>query len=108
MRLMGVSNLFKVLADPLRREILVLRAADAEAAQRVRDRVEAYLERRRKETNNYLPEAYKLLMAAKESPTSPGHPPPVWRTTISSSVRTQWLTIPSGPVPSGLSGWSVA
>ena len=47
------------------REILVLRAADAEAAQRVRGRVEAYLERRRKETDNYLPEAYKLLMAAK-------------------------------------------
>ncbi len=47
------------------REILVIRAADREAAERVRGLVEAYLERRRKETRDYLPEAYQLLAAAK-------------------------------------------
>ena len=47
------------------REILVLRTPDRDAAERVRGRVEAYLERRRRETRNYLPEAYRLLAEAK-------------------------------------------
>ena len=47
------------------REILVIRAADNDAAGRVKQRVENYLEQRRLETQNYLPAAYQLLRAAK-------------------------------------------
>lgn len=46
-------------------EIVVLRAVDKDAAQRVAGLLENYLEQRRKETRNYLPEAYKLLEAAR-------------------------------------------
>lgn len=46
------------------REILVLRAADADAAARLKEQVDSYLEQRRRETQNYLPEAYRLLNAA--------------------------------------------
>ena len=46
------------------REILVLRAVDTESAVQVKSRVEAYLDQRRKETQNYLPEAYRLLTKA--------------------------------------------
>ena len=47
------------------REILALRAVDADAAGRIAQRLENYLEQRRKETRNYAPEAYQLLAAAK-------------------------------------------
>lgn len=47
------------------REVLVLRAADKDAAARIAELLEDYLEQRRKETRNYLPEAYKLLEAAR-------------------------------------------
>ena len=47
------------------REILALRTGRPEAAEQVRVKLEAYLERQRKETRDYLPEAYKLLSAAK-------------------------------------------
>ena len=46
-------------------EIVVLRAADKDAAQRIAGLLESYLTQRRKETRNYLPEAYKLLENAK-------------------------------------------
>ena len=47
------------------REILAVRAADKEAAERVAALAEKYLERRMKETRNYAPEAYQLLSEAK-------------------------------------------
>ena len=47
------------------REVLVLRANDKDAAARIAAQLEGYLEQRRKETRNYLPEAYKLLENAK-------------------------------------------
>ena len=47
------------------REILVIRAADKDAAGRIVQQMENYLEMRRKETRNYLPEAYQLLAQAK-------------------------------------------
>ena len=47
------------------REILAVRAADKEAAERVAGLAEKYLERRMKETRNYAPEAYQLLSEAK-------------------------------------------
>jgi len=47
------------------REVIVLRAKDKDAAARIAQMLEGYLEQRRKETRNYLPEAYKLLEAAK-------------------------------------------
>ena len=47
------------------REILVVLAADADAAKRVAEMAEAYLERRLDETRNYAPEAYRLLTQAK-------------------------------------------
>ena len=43
------------------RELLMLRAGDEEAAGRIKEMLTGYLEQRRKETRNYLPEAYKLL-----------------------------------------------
>lgn len=43
------------------RELLMLRAKDGEAAGRIEELLKGYLEQRRKETRNYLPEAYKLL-----------------------------------------------
>ncbi len=43
------------------RELLMLRAKDAEAAGRIQELLTGYLEQRRKETRNYLPEAYRLL-----------------------------------------------
>lgn len=46
------------------REILVIRSADRDAARRVAALAENYLERRRKETRNYAPEAYRLLTEA--------------------------------------------
>ena len=46
-------------------EIVVLRAADKDAAQRIAKQLETYLAQRQKETRNYLPEAYKLLENAK-------------------------------------------
>ncbi len=47
------------------REILVLRCSSADKVPQVTERVEKYLEQRRKETRNYLPEAYQLLSEAK-------------------------------------------
>lgn len=47
------------------REILVIRSANQDAAARVAKQMENYLEMRRKETRNYLPEAYQLLAQAK-------------------------------------------
>ncbi len=46
-------------------EVLVVRATDKDAAARVAGLLDGYLEQRRKETRNYVPEAYKLLEAAK-------------------------------------------
>ncbi len=47
------------------REILVIRAADKNAAEKLKGLAENYLERRLNETRNYAPEAYKLLSEAK-------------------------------------------
>ena len=47
------------------REILVIRAKDEAAADRVADRLEKYLERRKKEHRDYAPDAYRLLTDAK-------------------------------------------
>ncbi|MBQ8162136.1 MAG: DUF4358 domain-containing protein [Clostridia bacterium] len=49
------------------REVIVLRAADADAAGRIEERLGNYLLQRQKETRNYLPEAYQLLSGAKVS-----------------------------------------
>lgn len=46
-------------------EVLVVRAADKDAAARVAKLLEGYLEQRRMETRNYAPDAYKLLEAAE-------------------------------------------
>lgn len=46
-------------------EALVVRAADEKAAERIAALLEGYLEQRRKETRNYVPEAYQLLEKAK-------------------------------------------
>ena len=43
------------------REVIVMRGVDANAAQQIAQRLENYLAQRRKETQNYFPEAYKLL-----------------------------------------------
>lgn len=42
-------------------EVLVLRAVNAEEAESIKACLEGYLAQRCKETQNYLPEAYKLL-----------------------------------------------
>ncbi|MBR5109264.1 MAG: DUF4358 domain-containing protein [Clostridia bacterium] len=47
------------------REIVAIRAKDAQGQKQIVQRLEAYLEQRRKETRNYLPDAYKLLADAK-------------------------------------------
>ncbi len=47
------------------REILVIRAKDKNAAEKLKGLAENYLERRLNETRNYAPEAYKLLSEAK-------------------------------------------
>lgn len=47
------------------REILVIRAADQAAVGRIRQRMETYLEQRRRETRSYLPKVYQLLTAAR-------------------------------------------
>lgn len=47
------------------REIMAVRAADKDAAERVTALAEKYLERRMKETRNYAPEAYQLLSETK-------------------------------------------
>lgn len=47
------------------REVILLLAADGDAADRVEEMLGMYLEGRLKETRNYLPEAYKLLSAAE-------------------------------------------
>ena len=46
------------------REILALRAADAAAAAHLKEQLDGYLEQRRRETQNYLPEVYQLLSKA--------------------------------------------
>ena len=47
------------------REILVLRAKDVQAAERLAEQMQSYLERRREEMDGYAPEAYRLYTAAK-------------------------------------------
>ena len=47
------------------REILVVRAANEAAADRVAGQMEKYLERRQEENRNYAPAAYQLLSEAK-------------------------------------------
>ena len=47
------------------REIIVIRAKDQEAAGRIADTLNNYLDQRKQETQNYLPDAYKLLSNAK-------------------------------------------
>ena len=47
------------------REILVIRAADEAAADRVAGQMKSYLQRRMDEMENYAPKAYQLLSAAK-------------------------------------------
>ena len=47
------------------REILVLRAKDEEAAEKLAGQMEKYLERRREENKNYAPKAYQALCNAK-------------------------------------------
>ena len=46
------------------REILVIRAKDDAAANRVAKQLEEYLERRKEEHRDYAPDAYKLLSEA--------------------------------------------
>ena len=46
------------------REILVIRAKDDAAADRVAKQLEEYLERRKEEHRDYAPDAYKLLSEA--------------------------------------------
>ena len=46
------------------REILVIRAKDEAAADRVAKQLEEYLERRKEEHRDYAPDAYKLLSDA--------------------------------------------
>ena len=52
-------------ADLSGREIVAFRAKDAEGAKRIAQQLETYLEQRRKETRDYLPDAYKLLTDAR-------------------------------------------
>ena len=52
-------------ADMSGREIVAFRAKDAEAAKRITQRLETYLEQRRKEARDYLPDAYRLLTDAR-------------------------------------------
>ncbi len=47
------------------REVILLLAADEEAAEQIGIKLGTYLEDRRIETRNYLPEAYKLLSEAE-------------------------------------------
>ena len=47
------------------RELIVLRAADEDAAERVARQLERYREQRLKETRNYLPEAYRRVDASE-------------------------------------------
>ena len=47
------------------REILVLRAADEAAADRLAAQMQKYLERRREENRNYAPKAYQALSEAE-------------------------------------------
>ena len=47
------------------RELIIVRAVDEEAAQRVEEMLSQYLELRMRETRNYLPEAYKALSEAE-------------------------------------------
>lgn len=47
------------------REVIVILAVDEEAAERVAALLQNYLEGRRTETKNYLPEAYSLLSEAE-------------------------------------------
>ena len=47
------------------REVLVIRAADAKAADKVAAQMEEYLKRRMEEMENYAPKAYQILSAAK-------------------------------------------
>ena len=46
------------------REVLVIRAKDEAAADRVAGQLEEYLERRKEEHRDYAPDAYKLLSGA--------------------------------------------
>ena len=58
--------LFLVGSDSLSgREIIAVRAVDAAALKRVVAAMENYLEQRREETRNYLPEVYQLQTQAK-------------------------------------------
>ena len=57
---------YRVSADGLSaREAIALRAVDGNAAGRIADALNAYLNHRRKETRDYLPEAYQWLSAAQ-------------------------------------------
>ncbi len=47
------------------REVLVIRAADKDAAGKLTGIAESYLERRLNETRSYAPEAYQVLSQAK-------------------------------------------
>jgi len=47
------------------RELIVVRAVDEEAAERVVAMLSHYLEQRMRETRNYLPDAYKALSMAE-------------------------------------------
>lgn len=47
------------------RELIILRAVDEEAAQRIVELLQGYLELRLHETRNYLPETYQVLCEAK-------------------------------------------
>ena len=47
------------------RELIVVRAVDEEAADRVVEILSHYLELRMRETRNYLPDAYKALSVAE-------------------------------------------
>ena len=47
------------------REILALRAKDDAAAEKLAEKMEKYLERRRTENRNYAPKAYQALSDAR-------------------------------------------
>lgn len=47
------------------RELIIVSAVDEEAAQRIVELLQGYLEIRLHETRNYLPETYRVLLEAK-------------------------------------------
>ena len=56
---------FPLKLTPEGREVLALRAKDDAAAEKLAEKMEKYLERRRNENRNYAPKAYQALSDAR-------------------------------------------